>query len=378
MPVHTVYGGAHLFKADTAAKLGALALKAFPADEAGFGEIFGLPQPLCGRVHARVREKLHRQPVEDFRIDFEDGFGYRPDAEEDSHAIRAAVEVVRGMNESSLPPGIGIRIKPLTEISRPRAIRTLELFLKELNGRIPEGFVVTLPKVTTPAQVSELLRMLPENLGIELMIETPQSIIDAEGRIAIPHLIRAANGHCRALHFGAYDYTGSCGITAAYQDLDHPACDFARNIMQVATAGLDIALSDGATTMLPVGGDAVTINRALKLHFDQTQRSLRNGFYQGWDLHPAQLPARFAAVYAFFLQSFDTAVHRLKAFFENAAKATLAGNAFDDAATGKGLANFFVRAHSCGAITAQEIRAAGLSLDEIRAFIHTGREKPKT
>jgi len=63
-------------------------------------------------VYNRVLEKLKREPVEDFRIDFEDGYGNRPDAEEDGHAESAALEVARGMQEGSLPPFIGIRIKP--------------------------------------------------------------------------------------------------------------------------------------------------------------------------------------------------------------------------------------------------------------------------
>ena len=388
MPVHTVYGGAHLFQANLAAKLGRQALKIMSMEEAGFGEVFGLPQTLLHTVYTRVLAKLHREPVEDFRIDFEDGFGYRSDAEEDSEAIRSSKEIVRGIESSSLPPWVGIRIKPFTETSRSRAIRTLELFLREMNGRLPQGFVVTLPKVSSPGQVSGLveqferleseLSLTPGSLTMELMIETPQSIVDGEGRIAIPHLLRAANGRCRGLHFGAYDYTSSCGITAAHQDLDHPTCDFARNIMQIAAAGRDIALSDGATSVLPTGNDPAAVSSALRLHFDRIQRSLRHGFYQGWDLHPAQLPARFAAVYVFFLQGFEAAANRLKSFIQNSAQATLSSNVFDDAATGRGLVNYFLRGYDCGAITEQEALASGLSLDELRTLVHTGRTQSKT
>ena len=62
-----------------------------------------------------------------------------------------------------------------------------------------------------------------------------------------------------------------------------------------------------------------------------------------WDLHPAQLPSRYAAVYAFYLSALDAATRRLRAFIDKAAQATLVGDVFDDAATGQGLLNFFVR-----------------------------------
>ena len=99
-PVHTVYGGAHLFKSDTAVRLGQLAVRSFDAyapDADVFAGALGLPARLAGTIHTRVAEKLAREAVEDFRIDFEDGYGTRPDAEEDGHAAAAAVEVAKGM-----------------------------------------------------------------------------------------------------------------------------------------------------------------------------------------------------------------------------------------------------------------------------------------
>jgi len=215
------------------------------------------------------------------------------------------------------------------------------------------------------------------------MIETPQSIIDTGGRLAIPALVRAVAGRCRGLHFGVYDYTAASNITAEYQTLDHPAADFARHVMQVCAAGRGLELSDGATNILPVGphpetadGPSLTapqreenrtvVHRAMRLHFQHVQRALRHAFYQGWDLHPAQLPTRYAAVYAFFLQGFDSAAARLRNFIERAAKATLTGDIFDDAATGQGLLNFFLRATNCGAITEAEALSTGLALEELR------------
>ena len=162
-PVHTVYGGAHLFKADSAARLGALAVRSFETyapDAATFAGVLELPDALAGTIHERVREKITREAVEDFRIDFEDGYGTRPDAEEDGHAVSAAQEVAKGLEAGTLPPFIGIRIKTFSDELHARSIRTLDLFLTTLveaaGGRLPENFVVTLPKIVVPAQVALL------------------------------------------------------------------------------------------------------------------------------------------------------------------------------------------------------------------------------
>jgi citrate lyase beta subunit len=383
-PIHTVYGGAQLFRADTAAKLGATALNALEAhapDAAALASAVGIAPADAERVSARVREKLAREPVEDFRLDFEDGYGNRPDSEEDGHAESAAREMAAGVQRGTLPPFIGIRIKSLGDGLQDRALRTLRLFaerlLTETAGRLPENFVVTLPKITSAAQVATLAstleqlesahRLTPGVLRMELMVETPESIFDAQGAVALPALLREGRGRVRGAHFGTYDYTASLGITAAHQHLRHPACDFARGVMQVALAGHGVWLSDGATNILPVGSDRGVVHRAWKAHADDIQHSLANGFYQGWDLHPAQLVSRYAAVYAFFLGSLDAASGRLRNFIARAAQATLVGEVFDDAATGQGLLNFFLRALNCGAVREAEVGAlTGLTIDELR------------
>ena len=433
-PVHTVYGGAHLFKSDSAKRLGSLArrsLDQFAPDFLTFARAIGLPgseelpemfdeatellsliknEPekarkekkgawLAYTIYRRVAEKLQREPVEDFRIDFEDGYGNRPDDEEDGHAASAATEVAEGSKSGTLPPFIGIRIKPFNEELRARSFRTLDIFVTTLvelaNGRLPDNFVVTLPKITIPEQVSTLASLLAQleqqtglaagSLKFEMMIETTQSIINHRGQINLPLLLAAGEGRCIAAHFGTYDYTAGCNITAAHQHMLHPACDFAKNMMQVSFAGTGIWLSDGATNIMPVaphrfteGGAPLTpaqieenrevVHRAWKLHYDHIQHSLTNAFYQGWDLHPAQLPTRYAAVYAFFLESLEAASARLKNFVEKAAKATLVGDVFDDAATGQGLLNYFLRAVNCGAITEEEaVSFSGLTLPDLRS-----------
>ncbi len=383
-PVHVVYGGAHLFKADAAQKLGALALKALQdhaPDARTFAAAIGLDAALADRVYLRVVDKLTREPVEDYRIDFEDGFGSRADHEEDRYAQIAANEVAAAMRDRTLPASIGIRIKPLSEELKRRALRTMDLFLTRLlertSGALPPNFVVTLPKITAPEQVAALAqwceafeywREVPAgSLKFEVMVETTQSIVAPDGTVALPTFVALGGGRLVAAHFGTYDYTASCGITAAHQHMRHPACDFARHVMQVSLAGTGIWLSDGATNVMPIGSRE-SVHAAWRLHAEHVRHSLVNGFYQGWDLHPAQLPSRFAAVFAFFLEGLAAASERLRNFVEKAAQATLVGDVFDDAATGQGLLNYFLRAMQCGAITEHEaIEKSGLTLDELRS-----------
>lgn len=403
-PLHTVYGGGHLFRADTAAKLGAVALKAleeYAPDSKEFSRALGIPEALADTVYQRVTAKLRREPVEDFRIDFEDGYGNRPDAEEDGHAAVAGAEVAKGLAAGTLPPFIGIRIKPLNEELRQRSIRTLDGFLTALirmAGKLPEGFVVTLPKVTIPEQVAwfvavleeaELALRLPQgSLRFEIMVETPQIIVDRSGRSALPALVEAGAGRISAAHLGTYDYTAGCNITAAYQSMGHPACEFARQMMQVAFAGTGVWLSDGSTTVMPVpvhraapgavltaeqaAANRASVHHAWTLHYTDVRRSLIQGFYQGWDLHPAQLATRYAAVYTFFLEGLEAAGLRLQNFVAKAAQATLVGDVFDDAATGQGLLNYFLRGINAGALTEEEAaERTGLTLEEFqsRSFV---------
>jgi citrate lyase beta subunit len=397
-PVHTVYGGAQLFKAESTRRLGEIAarsLQEFAPDAATLAEAVGWTDAaLAETVYGRVVEKLRREPVEDFRIDFEDGYGNRPDAEEDGDAVRVAEELARGMEAGTLPPFIGMRVKPLNEELRGRSIRTLDLLLTALvgrtGGRLPENWTVTLPKVTVPEQVAyfvAVLERLERSLGLaegtltfELMVEVPQAIIGADGRCALPAFLDAAAGRMTAAHFGTYDYTAGVGVTASQQRMRHPACDYARHAMQVAYAGTGIWLSDGSTTVMPVPvhrGESLTaeqvrenresVHRAWRMHYDDIRHSLVHGFYQGWDLHPAQLPTRYAAVFTFFLEGLDLAAQRLRNFVEKAAQATLVGDVFDDAATGQGLLNYFARGINSGAITEDEAREmTGLTLEELR------------
>ncbi len=437
-PVHTVYGGANLFSHDIAEKMGkaalahaalyapnfcvlakALGLEGHAALPTAADEVAALEKRLAtmnvedGKsdpawqsftIYNKMIAKLQREPLEDFRIDFEDGFGNRSDEEEDQFAEKAALECAKGMQAGTLSPFIGIRIKPFTEDLKDRGLRTLDIFVStlvaETGGRLPDNFVVMLPKVTIPEQITaliDLFEVIEANsalesgaLKMEIMVEQTQAVMSSEGKNPLRSFMDAARGRMVAAAFGTYDYTASCNITAKYQAMAHPVCDFAHHMTRVALGHTGLMLADGATNVMPVGphrGDALTpvqilenmdvVHRAWKLGYDHVRHSLYNGFYQGWDLHPAQFTVRYAAVYAFFLESYEDAASRLRNFMQAAARVTLSGDIFDDAATGQGLLNYFIAALNCGAITEAEALATGLSMDELRgrSFVKILRDR---
>jgi citrate lyase beta subunit len=339
-PIHVLYGGAHLFRAGIAERAGEVALKAL--DDHGY------PLPLPEGVEEKLRRKLRSEPVEDFRIDFEDGYGVRSSDEEEDHARSCAAVLASALN---LPRRVGIRIRPLQGASEQRARRTLALFLEKFRWRMPADFIVTLPKVESALDVSALVELLREFPGIriELMVETPAALQ------SIPELVFACEGRCAGLHFGAYDFLAACGVSLPGVTLRHPLCDFARSTMLVAAAGMRVPLADGVTNLLPVG-DTSQIHTAWKLHAECVRHALLSGIYQGWDIHPAQLVSRYAAVYSFFAENAPAAARRLKNFAERAEQATRIGAQFDDAATIEGLKTFFARAVGCGAMSAEEAK----------------------
>ncbi|MBD3648670.1 MAG: phosphoenolpyruvate kinase, partial [Pseudomonadales bacterium] len=398
-PVHTVYGGAHLYRTGAAQKLADLASRHLATYAPDFvtlaralefeghealplnpDEIAALAAEKAAEdavhddawvahaVYSRLRAKLEAEAIEDQRVDFEDGYGSRSDDEEDGHAVSVAKAMADGLKEGSLPPFIGIRIKALTEEAKRRAIRTLDLFLTtltaETGGRLPEPFMITLPKVTSPEQVATLadcLDLLEAKCGIatgtiriELMIETIQSVFNPGGECGINALVEAGRGRVSSAILGTYDYTATCNIASTWQDHRHPSADFARQMMQVSLTGTEVTLCDGITNVMPIaphraGNDTLSsdqtrenfrvVHDAWKVHFDNIIHSLKLGFYQSWDLNPAQLPVRFAAVYYFFLTGLEEATARLRTFIDQAAQTSMVGNTFDDAASCQGLLN---------------------------------------
>ena len=363
-PVHTVYLPADRYAADTLERwrLEATAVLDRHADTAeAFPEAFGIGAGLAAEVHDRVRAKLEREPVEDLRVDFEDGYGDRGDDEEDLAAVTAATALRHTVASGQAPPFSGIRFKSLEAPTRRRGLRTLELFVSALaeGGGLPDGFVVTLPKVTSVEQVEAMVLVCERleqahalasgALRFEIQVETPQAVLGADGTALVARMIHASARRCTGLHYGTYDYSAACGIAPGYQSMDHPVADHAKAVMQVAAAGTGVRLSDGSTNRLPVG-DRAAVQAAWRLHARLVRRSLERGFYQGWDLHPAQLPSRYAAVFAFYREGLPAAAARLRAYLERAGSEFL-----DEPATARALADFLVRAVDCGATDSAEV-----------------------
>lgn len=377
-PVHTCYASAKVICPDLVREWGGQAVDVLdrhlpePADLAA---LLDLDATTASAVHPRVRAKLHEAPIEDLRFDFEDGYGNPGDEAEDADADRTARVAARWRRDGTGPQVFGLRVKSFdTPQLRERSARTLDVFLTALldeGAALPNGFVITFPKVVDVAQVevfTELLGLLEERLGLssgalrfEIQVETTQSVIDAEGRFALPGFLRAGAGRISGLHFGTYDYTASCGLTAQHQHLAHEACDFARNAMQVAAADRGVHCSDGSTNVLPVGDQ---IEHGWRTHYRLVRRSLAHGFHQGWDLHPAQLVTRYAAVFAEFQETAAQQGHRLAAYVFGSDSAVL-----DEPATARALAATFVRALDSGATDAAEVqRTAGIDEGQLRAL----------
>ncbi|MGP3954272.1 DUF6986 family protein [Streptomyces sp. 7N604] len=363
-PVHTVYVPGDVFTAGTVRSWGDQAVAALDEhapDAASLAAVLDLSGDLAGPVYARVRAKLEREPIEDLRIDFEDGYGPRPDAEEDAAAARAARLVADAYADGTAPPYMGIRMKCMEAAVRDRGIRTLDIFLTGLMeaGGLPGGLVLTLPKVTYAEQVTAMARLCaefekarglePGRIGFEIQIETTQSILGPDGRATVARMIDAAEGRATGLHYGTFDYSASCGVSAAYQSMDHPAADHAKAVMQVAAAGTGVRLSDGSTNVLPVGPTS-QVHDAWRLHHRLVRRSLARAYYQGWDMHPGHLPTRYAAVYAFYREGLEQAAARLAAYVGRAG-----GDVMDEPATAKALSGYLLRGVDCGAVDGDEV-----------------------
>ena len=353
-PVHTCYVPADAVTPGLAAAWGAAALAAL--DEHGLPDL-GLPPELLEQVLPRVRAKLATEPVEDLRVDAEDGYRGAPDAEDDD--VRAAAAALAGdLARGTAPPSIGIRAKSLEGPTRRRGVRSLDRFLGELAGAARTA-VVTLPKVTDVEQVRAFLPVLDAlqaahavGLGLELQVETPQAVLGSDGRATVAAMVHAAGDRLLGLHYGTYDYSAALGIAAAHQSADHPAADFAKQVMQVAAAGTGARVVDGSTNVLPTGSRA-SVHAAWQLHAGLVRRALERGLYQGWDLHPAQLVTRYVATYGFFRAALPAAAQRLASYLDRDDGAVL-----DEPATARALAGVLLRGLDCAAVDDGEVAAA--------------------
>ena len=396
-PVHVMYGGAHLFTEKTFEKIALMAREAFKfaAPDASAlnmrcGELWN--EKFSLELFKRVESKIFSVPLEDYRIDFEDGYGVRSDEEEDAHAVAVASILLEAAASDYAPKNIGIRIKPLSTSGMRRSLKTLALFVESFSQALklqtsgPKHLIVTLPKVTNAEQVATLVEILDGyekdfHLGngffsIELIIESPEAFLGRDGTIPLASFMHAAAGRCRSLHFGVYDFTSSLGIGSAGQSIDHLACDFARMWIQVVAAVIpNVVVSDGIISRLPLlpkevnASSRAHFDSAWKYNYDQMMRSLSNGYYQGWDLHPCQLPIRHIANTVFVLREFDGAVKRLKTFVERSSQASHVAGMFDDRASVLGLLNFFDRAISSGVIDKSELEKSGIDLAAVRQSV---------
>lgn len=387
-PVQSFIEGAQHFRADTIPSIRERALEALArfapdGDSLARAMVFnGRERAFADEVHRRVARKLEVEPVEDYRIDFEDGFGAQPSVVEDVEVERCADATVAAMRAGALPPTFGIRVKPLTRELAARSLQTTDLFVQTVlggsGGTLPASFIVTLAKVTVTEQVAYLahhLETMEKRLGlsegtlrIEIMVEAPRAVVGWDGRCPLPSWVDAARGRLVAASLGTYDYTAALGITAAQQRQRHPACEHARLVMQVALAGTGVRVSDGSTAILPVE-PIECVHDAWRLHHGDVKHALKLGIYSGWDLHPAQLISRYAAIYAFYLSGLEAASRRLANFLDAVGRADAPRDIADDVATGQALLNFLLRAIACGAAD----RAAMASLTGIPAELLDGR-----
>jgi hypothetical protein len=342
-PIHTVYVPADRVTEETPAEWGAAAVGLLDRHHALLATLDAtgsLPD---------VRKRLEADPVQDLRIDFEDGYGLRADAEEDRAATAAGAVLAAWARRSGGPAYSGIRMKGLGGGERRRALRTLDLVLEGVGG-VPAGFVFTVPKIRAVQQVSALVQLcvgLERAYGIaegslrfELQIESPQAILAADGTAPVAAMLTLSEGRCTALHFGTYDYTAALGVAAPDQALDHPAADYAKAVMQVAAAQTGAWVCDGSTQVVPDADPEA----ALRNHHRLVARSLRRGYYQGWDMHPGHLITRWLATYDFFRQAIDVAVPRLRDYL-----ARRGGDIVDEPATAEALAATVLRGIECGA-----------------------------
>lgn len=363
-PVHTVYVPADRFDAATVGDWAGSARQALVehgGSAADLAQALDLQPDIAEQIHERIRRKLDTEAVEDLRIDLEDGYGIRPDEDEDAAATAAARALAESVTAGKAAPFHGIRIKSFEAPTRRRGVRTLQLFLRTLveAGGLTDGFVITLPKVTSVEQVEAFVYALERveqscalgagTLHFEIQVETPQAILGDDGTALIARMVHAGGPRVTGLHYGTYDYSASLGVAAGYQSLEHPVADHAKAVMQLAAAGTGVFVSDGSTNVLPVGNrDAV--HAAWRLHVRLVRRSLEQGIYQGWDMHPAHLPSRYIATYSFFREGLPSAAARLRAYVHGGQSGFL-----DEPATAAAMAGYLLRGLECGAVDSAEL-----------------------
>jgi citrate lyase beta subunit len=392
-PTHVVYGGAQLFKTGTINKIGTLAVAHFEQYTAQISRCQQELDPnqsvaVWQQAVGRAKSMLQHRSVQDFRIDFEDGFGVRSHAEEDQCARTSAEALADELLIGPMKSDIGLRIKALDAATADRAVRTLEIFCASLFAKWTpnetQSLILTLPKVESWQQaetiaricsVVENLHKLPPNFfRLELMIESLGVFSTRDGANDARRMIDSTHQRLQAFHIGSYDLTAQCGVAALDQGMRHPACDWVILNLKAATEGTDIWISDGATATLPLvphRGEANQLTSVQRAENESAvyyawrkslvdiRGSLRLGVSQGWDLHPHQIAIRYLTLAHYYSVNLPEMHQRMENFTKKKEQATAVGTAFDDAATVRGLVNFFSRGLAIGAL--QESECAGFS-----------------
>jgi hypothetical protein len=263
-PVHTVYVPADRYDSGTVrgwADEAKLALAAHGRSVMELAEALDLRPSVAVEVYERIRQKLDAEAVEDLRIDFEDGYGARPDEDEDAAAVAAAQALAASIAVGDAAPFHGIRVKSFEAPTRRRGVRTLQLFVRTLveAGGLTDRFVVTLPKVTSVEQVEAFVFALdrveescslePGTLHFEIQVETPQAILAADGTALVARMIHAGGEGLpqAAERLRAYVHGGQSGF------LDEPAT--AAAMAGFLLRGLDCGALDAAELDKLVGVD---------------------------------------------------------------------------------------------------------------------------
>lgn len=382
-PVHTVYVPGDTFAEGTVRSWGDQALKALDEhapDAASFAAVLGIPDELAGPVHDRVRAKLEREPVEDLRIDFEDGYGPRPDAEEDEAAARAARLVSQAYANGTAAPYMGIRMKCMEAAVRDRGIRTTDIFLTGLmqaawsarragphaaQGDVPGAGHRLRPAARSVRGGARAARRAARLRDPDR--DEPVHPRRRRHRRRRPHDRRGAGpGHRSALRHLRLQRLRRRQRRLPGQ---RPS---GRRPRQGRHAGRSRRHRrtglDGSTNVLLVG-PTPQVHEAWRLHYGLTHRALARAYYQGWDMHPGHLPTRYAAVYTFYREGLEQAAARLAAYVAKAG-----GDVMDEPATAKALSGYLLRGIDCGALdTAEVARLTGLTRDDLDAFVSPRR-----
>jgi citrate lyase beta subunit len=340
-PVHTVYTSAACASPEVVNDWSATAVRILDTNRHVLSELTD------GCVVDRARSRLMDAPIMDLRFDFEDG--YRGDDEDGDIRRTGAALAVLGVKG-------GIRIPGLTSTDWRRSVHILETLFDQW-GSVPAQFVFTVPKFRALQQVTAAVKLcgaLEQAHGLqantvrfELQIESPQAVIAADGSATVARAVHESEGRCESLHYGTYDYSAACGISAPDQSLDHPVADHAKAVMLAAAAQTGTWVADGSTQIVP-RGDADQVADALRLHFALVTRSLRRGYYQGWDMHPGHLVTRWLADFTFYRSALEVAVPRLSAYLGHS-------DDFDEPASAEALARVVLRGLDCGAYTEESV-----------------------